>query len=72
MRLAKIGDAGAEAGLQPRAIILSVGRSGVGSTDALDCDLAGVRDGQTVMLLVGRGNATEFIAVTVGEDESYG
>jgi serine protease Do len=72
VRLAKVGDAAAEAGLQPGDIILSVGRSSVGSAAALDRALAGVKDGQTVMLLVRRGNATQFIAVTAGEDESSG
>jgi serine protease Do len=72
VRLAKVGDAAAEAGLQPGDIILSVGRSSVGSATALDRALAGVKDGQTVMLLVRRGNATQFIAVTAGEDESSG
>ncbi|HEY1138793.1 MAG TPA: DegQ family serine endoprotease [Lysobacter sp.] len=72
VRLAKVGDAAEEAGLQPGDIILSVGRSSVGSAASLDRALSGVKDGQTVMLLVRRGNATQFIAVTAGEDESSG
>ena len=72
VRLARVGDAAAGAGLQPGDIILSVGRSSVGSATALDRALAGVKDGETVMLLVRRGNATQFVAVTAGEDESAG
>ena len=72
VRLARIGDAAAEAGLQPGDIILSVGRSTVGSSAALDRALSGVRDGQTVMLLVRRGNATQFVAVTAGGSDNPG
>ncbi len=72
VRLARVGDAAAEAGLQPGDVILSVGRTSVGSAAALDRALAGVKDGQTVMLLVRRGNATQFIAVTAGDEEAAG
>jgi len=72
VRLARVGDAAAEAGLQAGDVILSVGRASVGSAAALDRALTGVKDGQTVMLLVRRGNATQFIAVTAGADEAAG
>jgi serine protease Do len=72
VRLARVGDAAAEAGLQPGDVILSVGRTSVGTAAALDRALAGVKDGQTVMLLVRRGNATQFIAVTAGEGAAAG
>mgnify|MGYP003295974256 CR=1 FL=1 len=58
------GVAARSAGLQPGDVVLSVGRTAVGSPAALDRELAHVRAGQTVMLLVRRGNATQFVAVT--------
>lgn len=58
------GDAAGEAGLRPRDVVLSVGRNSVGSASALNRELAKVRPGDTVMLLVRRGAATQFIAVT--------
>lgn len=61
-----IGDAAREAGLQPGDVVLSVGRASVGTAAALNRELAAVRPGQTVMLLVRRGVGTQFIAVTVG------
>ncbi|GAB3103134.1 DegQ family serine endoprotease [Lysobacter terrae] len=72
VRLSRVGDAAAEAGLQPGDVILSVGRTSVGTAAALDRALTGVKDGQTVMLLVRRGNATQFIAVTAGEGDAAG
>ena len=48
----------------PGDVVLSVGRTAVGSASALNRELAGVRPGDTVMLLVRRGGATQFIAVT--------
>ena len=59
-----VGDAARDAGLQPGDVILSVGRASVGSASALNRELAGVKPGQTVMLLVRRGAGTQFIAVT--------
>ncbi|MFK3650005.1 DegQ family serine endoprotease [Lysobacter enzymogenes] len=56
------GDAG-DAGVRPGDVILSVGRTPVGSAAALNRALAGTRPGQTVMLLVRRGAQTQFIAV---------
>ena len=59
-----------EKGVRRGDVILSVGRASVGSAAALDRALAGVRDGQTVMLLVRRGDQTQFVAVTAGEAEA--
>ncbi|SFK75674.1 DegQ family serine endoprotease [Lysobacter sp. cf310] len=58
------GEVAGEAGLRPGDVVLSVGRTAVGSASALNRELAGVRPGDTVMLLVRRGAATQFIAVT--------
>jgi serine protease Do len=58
------GIAAREAGLQPGDIVLRVGSETVGSVSALDRALAGIKPGQTVMLLVRRGNQTRFFAVT--------
>ncbi|HEY5613238.1 MAG TPA: DegQ family serine endoprotease [Lysobacter sp.] len=59
-----MGLAAREAGLQPGDVILSIGRSSVGTAAAFNRQLAGVKPGQTVMLLVRRGAGTQFIAVT--------
>ncbi|RNF84969.1 DegQ family serine endoprotease [Montanilutibacter psychrotolerans] len=65
VRLARItGDAAGEAGLQPGDVILAVGRNSVGTAAALDRALASVQPDQTVMLLIRRGNGTQFVAVT--------
>ncbi|MEI2454644.1 DegQ family serine endoprotease [Lysobacter firmicutimachus] len=61
------GPAAAEAGVRPGDVILSVGRTAVGSAAALERALAGTRPGQTAMLLVRRGSATQFIAVQAGQ-----
>ena len=58
------GVAARSAGIQPGDVVLSVGRTPVGTPAALDRELGQVKAGQTVMLLVRRGAATQFIAVT--------
>ncbi len=59
------GLAARAAGIQPGDVVLSVGRASVGSPADLDRELAAVRPGQTVMLLVrNRSGGTQFIAVT--------
>jgi len=58
------GLAARRAGLQPGDVILSVGRKSVASTTALNAELKSVKAGQTVMLLVRRGGASQYIAVT--------
>ncbi|WP_119717817.1 Do family serine endopeptidase [Cognatilysobacter tabacisoli] len=65
VRLARVtGEAAIEAGLQSGDVVLAVGRNSVGSVADLNRELAPVRAGQTVMLLVRRGGATQFVAVT--------
>jgi len=58
------GLAARRAGLQPGDVVLQVGHARVGTPTELDRALAGVQPGQTVMLLVRRGNASQFVAVT--------
>ena len=58
------GLAARNAGLQPGDVVLRVGNMTVGSPAALDRELDKVKAGQTVMLLVRRGGATQFVAVT--------
>ena len=53
-----------EAGLRPGDVILAVGRNDVGSVNALDAQLRGVKAGQAVMLLVRRGGGTQYVTVT--------
>ena len=62
------GLAARDAGLQPGDVVLSVGRTSVGNPAALDRQLAGVKAGETVMLLVMRGNARQYVAVTPRTD----
>ncbi|NUS39318.1 MAG: DegQ family serine endoprotease [Lysobacter sp.] len=61
------GLAARRAGLQPGDVVLQVGRTKVGSPGELDRALAGAKPGQTMMLLVRRGNASQFVAVTPRE-----
>jgi serine protease Do len=58
------GMAAHEAQLQPGQIVLRVGNTPVGSAAALDRALAGVKPGQTTMLLIRDGQGTRFVAIT--------
>ena len=58
------GAAAREAGLAPGMVVLQVGRTKVDSPAALDRELAAVKAGETVMLLVRARGVTRFIAVT--------
>lgn len=58
------GAAVRNAGVRPGDVILRIGTTPVGSAAALNRELDKVRAGQTVMLLVRRGGATQFVAVT--------
>jgi serine protease Do len=58
------GLAARDAGLQPGDVVLSVGRTPVDSPAALDRQLRDVKAGDTVMLLVMRGNARQYVAIT--------
>lgn len=61
--------AAANAGIATGDVVLRVGRTPVDSASALDRALAGVKPGDTVMLLVrGRGGATQYRAVAVPSD----
>ncbi|HZH44363.1 MAG TPA: DegQ family serine endoprotease [Lysobacter sp.] len=69
VRLVRVGEAAAEAGLRPGDIVLAVGRRPVGSAAELDRELAGARPGEMVMLLVRSGDVTRYVAVRAsGED----
>jgi serine protease Do len=59
------GAAAREAGLAPGMVVLQVGRTKVDSPAALDRELAAVKAGDTVMLLVRARGVTRFFAVTV-------
>jgi len=66
------GLAAREAGIRPGDVVLAVGSTTVGSVAALDRALAKVKGGDAVMLLVRRGNGTQYVAVTPrvdGEEE---
>jgi len=65
------GLAARQAGLRPGDVILSVGRNRVDNAAALNQQLRNVKQGQTVMLLVQRGQSTQFVAVTPrsGDDD---
>jgi len=57
------GLAARQAGLRPGDVVLAVGRHKVGTSAALDRQLAALEPGRTAMLLVRRGNATQYVAV---------
>jgi serine protease Do len=58
------GKSARSAGLRQGDIVLRVGTTPVGNVAAFDRELAKVRGDQTVMLLVRRGGATQFLAVS--------
>jgi len=59
------GRAARQAGLRPGDVVLRVGRTPVGTVNAFERALRGVKSGQTVMLLVrSRMGGTQFVAVT--------
>lgn len=63
------GPVAAQAGLQPGDVILMVNQKKVGSVDAFRAATAGVKAGDTVLLLVRRGDANNFIALTVPSEK---
>ncbi|HEY4559934.1 MAG TPA: PDZ domain-containing protein, partial [Lysobacter sp.] len=64
VRIASVeGTSAREAGLRPGDVILQVGRSAVGSAGDLSRAVSAVPRGQAIMLLVRRGNSTQFVAV---------
>ncbi|MFP7723755.1 DegQ family serine endoprotease [Lysobacter sp. A3-1-A15] len=54
------------AGLQAGDVVLSVGRTAVSNAADLNRRLADLEPGETVMLLVRRGEGTQYVAVTTG------
>lgn len=60
------GQAARDARLSPGMVILQVGRTSVGSVDALNRALAGYKKGDVVMLLVRSGGNSAFVAVKTG------
>ncbi len=58
------GMAAREAGIRPGDVVLSVGNQDVDSPGKLDRALAGAKPGQTIMLLINRRGARQFVAVT--------
>jgi serine protease Do len=60
-----IGTAARRAALEPGDVILMVGRKGVKSVSDFNAAVKDVKPGDSVMLLVRRGEQTQFIALTV-------
>jgi serine protease Do len=59
------GPVAAQAGLQAGDVILMVNQKKVGSVEAFRAATAGVKPGDTLLLLVRRGDSSNFIALTV-------
>jgi serine protease Do len=59
-----VGSAATRAGLRPGDVVLMVGQTRVGTTAAFNTALADATPGEPVMLLVRRGEQTQFVAVT--------
>jgi serine protease Do len=59
-----VGLAGSRAGLRPGDVVLMVGQTRVGSAAAFNAAVKDARPGVPVMLLVRRGEQTQFVAVT--------
>ncbi|GAB3732741.1 DegQ family serine endoprotease [Luteimonas pelagia] len=64
------GLAARRAGLRPGDVVLEVAETPVSSADELDRALSGLETGIPAMLLVQRGGATQFIAVTPRDDDA--
>ena len=70
--VAQVGGGALDAGLRNGDVILAIGRNSVGSAAALSRELASVRPGETVMVLVRRGGNTQYVAVTAQAQGSPG
>ncbi|MGC1548937.1 MAG: Do family serine endopeptidase [Rhodanobacter sp.] len=67
-----IGPVAAQAGLQAGDVILMVNQTKVGSANAFHTATAGVKPGDTVLLLVRSGDTTNFVGLTVPTDKQNG
>lgn len=63
------GGAARRAGLQRGDVILRVGRTAVGSVQAFNDTIKDLKAGDSVMLLVRRGDGTSFLALNVREGD---
>ena len=70
IRITGVDGPAAEARLQPGLLITRVRNAKIGSVAAFDKALAGIKPGDVVMLLVlnPRSGASQFVAVTAGEE----
>ncbi len=64
------GIAGQRAGLSPGDIILMVGRTAVGTAKAFNDAVKDAKPGEPVMLLIRRGEATQFVTVTPPREDA--
>ena len=64
------GIAGRRAGIQSGDIVLMVGRTSVGSASAFNEAVKDARPGEPVMLLIRRGDATQFVTITPPREEA--
>jgi len=64
-----LGTAGARAGLRPGDVVLMAARKAVGSASQLNSALKDVQPGQPVMLLVRRGEVSQFVTISVPENK---
>jgi serine protease Do len=64
------GLAARSAGVRAGDVVLKVGRNAVGSPAELDRQLRDAKPGQTVMLLLSRNGASQFVAVTPRADDT--
>jgi serine protease Do len=63
--VAKAGGAAQRTGMQPGDIVLMVGRQSVKSTSEFNAAIKDVKPGDSVMLLVKRQDATQFVTIAV-------
>ncbi len=62
-----VGAAGQRAGLRPGDVVLMAARQPVGSVEGLNLALKDIKPGQPVMLLVRRGDVSQFVTITAPE-----
>lgn len=64
-----VGSAARRAGLRPGDVILRVGRAAVGTAKAFTAAVEAAKKDEAVMLLVRRGDQTQFIALNPADEE---